>query len=143
METLLVVGFYFQRVLRSFPFPLAQRMPLKYIFLSVLFHCIVFHGYTFAPRCTHLLLYSIPSNRFHITYHLFYSCTRLDVKKLERIPFLFQSISKKLSMPHRIVFCFICGSDFIFFYPVWLNCARYVRALFDFVFLRFRMQSPT
>lgn len=46
-------------------------------------------------------------------------------------------------MPHRIVFCFICGSDFIFFYPVWLNCARYVRALFDFVFLRFRMQSPT
>lgn len=143
METLLVVGFYFQRVLRSFPFPLAQRMPLKYIFLSVLFHCITV---TRLRRDVHISC----STLFHPidfissgTYHLFYSCTRLDVKKLERIPSLFQSISKKLSMPHRIVFCFICGSDFIFFYPVWLNCARYVRALFDFVFLRFRMQSPT
>lgn len=146
METLLVVGFYFQRVLRSFPFPLAQRMPLKYIFLSVLFHCIVFHGYTFAPRCTHLLLYSIPSNRFHIIWHVssFLLVHAIRCKKLERIPSLFQSISKKLSVPHRIVFRFVsCGSDFIFFYPVWLNCARYVRALFDFVFLRFRMQSPT
>lgn len=105
----------------------------------------LYHSYTFAPRCTHLLLYSIPSNRFHIIWHVssFLLVHAIRCKKVERIPSLFQSISKKLSVPHRIVFCFICGSDFIFFYPVWLNCARYVRALFDFVFLRFRMQSPT
>lgn len=80
METMLVVGFYFQRwrVLRSFPFPLAQRMPLKYIFLSVLFHCIVFHGYTVcaAMYTSPSLPYSIQQISYHPARIIFSTRTR-------------------------------------------------------------------
>lgn len=94
--------------------PLSSRMPLKYIFLSVLFRCIAFHDYTFAPRCTHLTLFHPIDFISSGTYHLFYSYTRLDVKKLEREP-CFNLFLKKLSVPRRLYFIRDTVQIFIFF----------------------------
>lgn len=89
-------------------------MPLKYIFFSVLFRCIAFHDYTFAPRCTHLTLFHPIDFISSGTYHLFYSYTRLDVKKLEREP-CFNLFLKKLSVPRRLYFIRDTVQIFIFF----------------------------
>lgn len=59
-------GILLAAVARAKVVPLSSRMPLKYIFLSVLFRCIAFHDYTFAMYTSH----PIPSNRFHIIWHV-------------------------------------------------------------------------
>lgn len=105
-------GILLAAVARAKVVPLSSRMPLKYIFLSVLFRCIAFHDYTFAPRCTHLTLFHPIDFISSGTYHLFYSYTRLDVKKT-RERTLFQSISKKIIGATTFVFHTV--QIFIFF----------------------------
>lgn len=120
-------GILLAAVARAKVVPLSSRMPLKYIFLSVLFRCIAFHDYTFAPRCTHLTLFHPIDFISSGTYHLFYSYTRLDVKKT-RERTLFQSISKKITgaTPRRLYFIrfrFLSSSRLNDVYPpVWLKC---------------------
>lgn len=112
-ETRLVVGFYLPAVeARAKVVPLSSRAThaAKIYLPHRPFSIVSCFGYTFAHDRTHLL-YLFHSNRFHIIWYGSESSFPLvhatGYKKKKETSTLFQSFSKKLPVPHRVVFRFI------------------------------------